>query len=323
MFRISITLIVALLITEVNAQTLQVTTSNYNIQLPSALVNDDGVSVSDGDQVMQTGAYNLPNEPDPSIQTYPMKNGGVILRENIANFLFYDTFGRVQRSISNSTQNEGGEAISELAHDVAGKTVILYNPKIFSDGATGSRAKLVAGNSNPVDIFYSDDRALRTVVISSNGELIALATMKDGSDDEIMILDRFGNNLGVIEFDQDVKGVSFSENGLFLTIYSGGRAAAYEIRSKERVGSTSFRNTSLLYANYSPIDKTIVAISGSGNGTYSDLEGHAVNVSARKIARTDINGTIQEIHTPSFKRTASGRYEVTGFSQFLVLKASF
>ena len=75
----------------------------------------------------------------------------------------------------------------------------------MQDGTIGSRAKLVAKNRNPVDIFSSKDRALRTVQISSNGECIALASMKAGSSDQVMILDRFGNNLGEIEFNQDVK----------------------------------------------------------------------------------------------------------------------
>lgn len=323
MNRISLILLFAAFTSSVFAQSLQVSTSTYSIQLPSATVDSEGVTLYDGENVLQTGSYSMPSEPDPSIKVYPLYDGSAILRENIANFLFYDTFGRVTQSISNSTQSEGGEAISELAHDPAGKTVILYNPKIVSGGNTGSRAKLVAGNSNPADIYYSGDRALRTVVVSSNGELIALASMNEGTDDQVMILDRFGNNLGVIDFDQDVKGVSFSENGLYITIYSGGRAAAYEIRSKERVGSTSFRNTSLLYANYSPEDRTIVAVTGTGSGTFTDLEGHAVNVAARKIARTDISGSIDLMHQPMMKRNGAGRYEINGFNQSLSMRASF
>lgn len=323
MYRIFTTLLVTLLISTVQAQSLQVTLSDYDLHLPSAMVNSDGVSVSDNGTVIQTGSYSLPSEPDPSIKAYALNSGAVILRENIANFLFYDSFGNIQRSISNSTQSEGGEAISELSVDPAGKTVILFNPKIVSGGNTGSRAKLVTGASNPVDIFYSRDRALRTVEVSSNGELIALATMKDGTDDEVTILDRFGNNLGTISFDQDVKGASFSENGLYITIYSGGRAAAFEIRNRERVGSTSFRNTSLIYANYSPEDNTIVALTGAGSEEYTELEAHAVNVEARKIARTDVSGSVSAIHQPSLKRTANGRYTITGFDRTLSFRASF
>lgn len=323
MYRIFTTLLVTLLISTVQAQSLQVTLSDYDLRLPSAMVNSDGVSVSDNGTVIQTGSYSLPSEPDPSIKAYALNSGAVILRENIANFLFYDSFGNIQRSISNSTQSEGGEAISELSVDPAGKTVILFNPKIVSGGNTGSRAKLVTEASNPVDIFYSRDRALRTVEVSSNGELIALATMKDGADDEVTILDRFGNNLGTISFDQDVKGASFSENGLYITIYSGGRAAAFEIRNRERVGSTSFRNTSLIYANYSPEDNTIVAFTGAGSEEYTELEAHAVNVEARKIARTDVSGSVSAIHQPSLKRTANGQYTITGFDRTLSFRASF
>ena len=130
-----------------------------------------------------------------------------------------------------------------------------------------------------------------------------------------MILDRFGNNLGEIEFNQDVKGVSFSEDGLFVTIFSGGRAAVFEIESRERIGSTSFRNTSLLYANYSSKDNIIVAITGAGKEEFTDLEGHAVNIEARKIVRKNIDGTITQIHQPRLYRTGSGRYALIGFDQ--------
>lgn len=323
MFRITLALFCALLITNANAQTLQVSTSNYDVVLPTATVSANGVDISDNATSILSADYNYPSEPDPSLKIYPLSNGASIVRENIANFLFYDTFGRVQRSVSNSTQSEGGEAISELAVDPAGKTVVLYNPKVVSGGNTGSRAKLVIGNRTPTDVFYSADRSLRTVTVSDNGELIAFASSKNGTDDEVTILDRFGNNLGAITFDQDVKGVTFSENGLFITIYSGGRAAAFEIRSGERVGSTSFRNTSLLYANYSPEDRTILAVTGSGSDSFSEVEGHAVNVAARKIARTGIDTSLTQVHQPLLIRASSGRYEIKGFSQTLTLRATF
>ena len=323
MIRTILFLLSIALISKVDAQSLQVSSSNYDLILPSASVDIDGITISDGNDVIQTGSYSMQSEPDPSLKVYPLQNGTVILRENIANFLFYDTFGKVTQSISNSSQNESGEAISEIAFDPKGKTIILYNPKIILGENTGSRAKLAAANSSPVDIFYSTNRALRTIQVSSNGELIALVTMKGGSNDQIMILDRFGNNLGEIEFDQDVKGVSFSENGLYVTIFSGGRAAAYQIGNRERIGSTSFRNTSLLYANYSPEDKIIVAITGSGQGEFSNLQGHAVNVQARKIARTDITGTIKLFHKPKFKRLSSSQFSLQGFSQTFIFSASF
>jgi hypothetical protein len=252
-----------------------------------------------------------------------LPDGSFIVRENIANFLVYDSFGRVQKSISNSTQSEGGEAISELAMDASGKTIVLYNPKVVLNERTGSRAKVITTRSVPTDIFYSEDRALTVVEVSANGEFIAFASSKSGSDDEVQLVDKFGNALNTISFDQPVKGVSFSENGLFVTIYSGGRAAAYEIRSGERVGSTSFRNTSVIFAGYDPIDKTIIGLTGTEGSSITDVQLHAVNVTARKIAREDFAGSLMKKSQVSMTRTSSGRYTISGLDKELNLRASF
>ncbi|MGK7371661.1 MAG: hypothetical protein ACNS64_15725, partial [Candidatus Halalkalibacterium sp. M3_1C_030] len=50
---------------------------------------------------------------DPSIAVYPANTGEVLVRDNIASFNFYDSFGELIRSLSSSSQSEGGEAISE------------------------------------------------------------------------------------------------------------------------------------------------------------------------------------------------------------------
>ncbi len=305
------------------AQNLDVITTEYFHNVLKASVSENGVKVMEGFTTILEADYNHPGEPDPSLLAYAMPNGNVVVRENIANFLFYDSFGNIRKSVSNSSQSEGGEAISEFATNVTGKTMVIYNPKIIRNGVAGSRAKFVLNNLEVLDIFSSSDRAIRTVNVAASGELIAIATMKEGTDDEITILDQFGNNLGTFEFDQEVKGVSFSENGLFVTIYSGGRAAAYEIRNKERAGSTSFRNTSVIYANYSPEDKIIVAITGSGSATYSDLQAHTVNVAARKIARKDINGTMNLRHQIIMERAGNGRYTILGLDKMLNLRAQF
>ncbi|MGB0347197.1 MAG: hypothetical protein ACPGGA_06915, partial [Balneolaceae bacterium] len=99
MNRISLILLFAAFTSSVFAQSLQVSTSTYSIQLPSATVDSEGVTLYDGENVLQTGSYSMPSEPDPSIKVYPLYDGSAILRENIANFLFYDTFGRVTQSI--------------------------------------------------------------------------------------------------------------------------------------------------------------------------------------------------------------------------------
>lgn len=305
------------------AQSLAITSETNNSSILSAEFTDSGVLISEtSGETLITGNYNAP-AGDPSLETYTFPDGSFIIRENIANFLVYDSFGRVQKSISNSTQSEGGESISELATDHYGKTIVIYNPKVILNGVTGSRAKIINSKSVPLNVFYSRDRALSIVEVSTNGEFVAFASTKQGSDDEIQLMDRFGNILNTIEFDQPVKGVSFSENGLFVTIYSGSRAAAYEIRSGERVGSTSFRNTSVIFASYDPTDKIIIGLSGSGSSSISEIQLHAVNVVARKIVREDFSGNLTVQGQIVMKRTGSARYTISGLDKELNLRASF
>ncbi len=306
-----------------SAQSLSITSSASSSNVLSTEVTGSGILVSEASgEGLVTGNYTA-LAGDPSLKTYVFQDGSFIVRENIANFLVYDSFGRVQKSISNSTQSEGGEAISELEADQSGKTIVIYNPKVIVNGVTGSRAKIINSKNVPLDIYYSQDRALSIVEVSANGEFVAFASVKSGSDDEVQLMDRFGNILNTIAFDQPVKGVSFSENGLFVTIYSGSRAAAFEVKSGERVGSTSFRNTSVIFAGYDPTDKTIIGLTGSGDTSISEIQLHAVNVSARKIAREDFDGSLSVQGQIAMERTGSGRYKITGLNKELNLRASF
>lgn len=323
MKRIGILLGSVILSATVHAQSLEVNGKAPAFKLIQTKVSSSGVVISDSDGATLMTANYKPDGTDPSIESYPIVGGSFVVRENIANFLIFDSFGNVKKSVSNSSQSQGGESISELAMDPFGKTIVLYNPKIVNGGNTGSGAKKISITGSDVNLFYSNDRALTVVEVSPNGEFIAFASVKPGSDDEVQLMDRFGNILNTISFDQDVKGVSFSENGLFVTIYSGGRAAVYEVRSGERDGSTSFRGTSLIYANYSPEDKTIIGLTGSGSATISDIQLHAVNVSARKIAREDFSGSLNKNGAITFQRTGSGRYTVSGFDKELSLRARF
>ena len=322
MKRITIFLVAIFLGGGVSAQSLNVSSVSSAIQTNKAAIDQSGLTVTENGEEILSANYSYPSEPDPSLKAYPLNDGSVVVRENIANFLLYDTFGRVNNSISNSTRSEGGESISEFASDPAGKTIIVYNPKVIANGSTGSRAKKIDYRNVPLDIYYSADRELKDVQISANGEFIAFISSKGGTDDEVQLTDRFGNDLKTITFDQEIKGVTFSENGLFVTIYSSGRAAAYEIRSGNRVGSTSFR-TNIKFAAYSPTDKTIVAITGEGDSSISGLEFHAVNVDARKIAREEINGSVTMLQSPVFIREGKGSYRIKGFSKDFILKAAF
>lgn len=322
MKRTSVILVFLMLGEYLPAQTVQISASKSEYTPLKAEVSTHGISILQQGEELLAVPYTFPAEPDPSLEAYTLQNGAVIVRENIANFLLYDSFGKVHTSISNSTQSAGGESISEFATDLNGKTLIAYNPKVISGGKTGSRAKKLSYTDVPVDVFYSADRALSLVEVSANGQFIGFVSVKPGTDDQVEISDRFGNFLGSISFDQQIKGVTFSENGLYVTIYSQGRAAAYEIRSGKRVGSTSFRS-SLQFAAYSSEDKSIVAISGSGEEEIKDIELHVISISARKIARQQFEESLTRLHKPVFSRVGSGRYTIQGFSRELDIRARF
>ncbi len=306
-----------------HAQELSITTAQSSHSSIEATVSGNGIQVLEADGSELFGAEYTIAANDPSVAVYPLQDGSFIVRENIANFLVYDSFGKVLKSISNSTQSEGGEAISELAMDWAGKTIVVYNPKVRVNGVEGSRGRIISATGPDIDVYYSQDRTLSNVEVSANGEFIAFVSAKEGSDDEVQLMDRFGNILATISFDQPVKGVSFSENGLYATIYSGGRAAAYQVRSGDRVGSTSFRNTTVVFAGYDPVDKTIIGLTGSGSSTLSDVQLHAVNVTARKIARENSDQSFSIMSQISMERISSGRYKIKGLDKELTLRASF
>lgn len=288
--------------------------------LQSASVN---VHAGNGDELFST-PFNLKSD-DSSAKIYAKLNGGFIIRENIANFLFYNSLGSVKQSISNSSQSTEGESISELASDPAFKTVVLYNPKVVNGGIEGSRAKVVNNDLTTTDIYYSSSRAIRTVKVSDNGQFIAIATYSPGTDAVVVIIDRFGNDLAEINFDQNVEDMVISKDGSYVTIRSNGRMGVYSVRDGERNGSASFRST-LLYAEYVPEDQTVIALTGSRSGSsLTDVEIHAINVAARAIQRQSFSTALSMTDLIPLKLSRKGtyRYSLSGLNKTLELSVSF
>ncbi|MEX0720378.1 MAG: hypothetical protein WD059_06900 [Balneolaceae bacterium] len=291
----------------------------------SATLGETGISVfeTDGTKLINTD-YDFVTD-DSSLKIYAMGNGGFIVRENIANFLLYNSYGTIRHSVSNSSQSTEGESISELASDPAFKTVVLYNPKIVRNGQEGSRAQLVTMDGGTTDFYNSQDRAIRMVNVTENGQYINIVTYQTGTDDVVLIMDRFGNQLSEIPFDQNIADVRVSNDGRFITIRSNSRVAAHSVLSRERVGSTSFRST-LHFAEYIPEDKTIIALTADKSGSVlSNIEFHAINVAARAIERQAFNSSLGTTDIIPVYLTREGRfnYSISGFSQKLNVKASF
>src|SRR5690554_3914942 len=318
-----------LLFISTNIQGQSLTVNSTNASSSSLKFNIDGktIVVQEGDgATILKGDYNAPSQTDPSIKSYALQNGGVIVRENIANFLVYNSFGKIEKSVSNSTQSKDGESISELAADANGKTVVLYNTKVMSGSKSGSRAKVLGLGQTSLDVFFSEDRTIRTVRVAENGEFIAIATAKDGTDDEVVIIDRYGNQINTIKFDQEIVGMNLYGSGSTLTVYSNGRVAVYDVLSGNRLGGSSFRDGILRFANYSSADKAIIGLTGDINGDrLFNIEVRVINIGASKIAKNNYSGTIQfqDLDAITLNRTGRFNYTISGMDKDLKIRATF
>ena len=309
------------------AQSLSISDAVSSVAFKTGKATTESATVLDIDGAeIVSGNYSTTDPDDPSLKVYPLQNGSFVVRENIANFILYDSFGRAVKPISNSTQSREGESISELAMDPNGKTIVIYNPKFVRDGKEGSRLRVIDVNNTPREIFYSSDQTIRAVKVSDSGEYIAIAVGKPGSDDEVVVLDKFGNQIQKVSFNQEIRGLNIYGSGNYLTVYSKSRAAVFNVLNGERIGSSSFRS-SLLFANYSAADRSIIALTGNlEDKKASGLEVHVVNVGARKIARSSYDRGALALNDREFirlERTGQYRYTITGLSKDLNVRASF
>lgn len=264
---------------------------------------------------------------EASFGIYPLGNGNTVLRDKIANFTFYDLFGDIITSMSSSSQSEEGEAISEVAMSKTGETVVIYNPKIKRDGELGSKAQVKSGEKSFEDIFFSSDRYLKDVTISDDGSLIAAITAKQGTDDQVLIIDKYGNELNTISAEEDLATASFSKDLEYITIYSGGRVMVYSTLDGENLGATSV-SSPVIVADYFPEDNLILILTGNysdQSGVVNGAEFRAINLQQRSIASQSFSQPIglNSAINLEIERNSSNSYMLNGATKQIRIKASF
>ena len=264
---------------------------------------------------------------EASFGIYPFGNGNSIVRDKIANFTFYDTFGEIITNISNSSQSEGGEAISEVASSESGETVVLYNPQIKRNGTLGSKAQVRIGPEQFEDIYFSGDRYLKDVTVSDDGSLISLITAREGTSDQVEIVDKFGNELNTISADEDLKGVNFTKNLKQLTIYSGGRVMVHNTLNGESLGATSMRSP-VIVANYFPEDNLILVLTGNfseRSAILNSVNFRAINLEQRSITSQKISTAlgISNAIDVEFKRNGANSFTLEGANKKVNIRANF
>ena len=261
---------------------------------------------------------------DETIQLYQFDDGRTILRDNVANFTFLDPMGNTVFSESNSSQSQDGERESQLAADVNGNTIVLYNPVIRYGDQTGSRANLVYGDQDSEIFFRDDEREIKQVKVSENGSFITILT-QNGSGSRVLIFDRFGNDLNSMDFDEELEGVALDSTGEFLTVFTSGRVQVYNQIDGERLGSASSR-ASVIHAEFQPKDDTVIIFGGSvSERQITNPSLTAVHLTHRQIAREDVGFTVSSLSVDDIRisRTGNNRYRIDGLNQPLQVQASW
>lgn len=281
---------------------------------------------SEGDTLSSFDVTSLSSD-DPSVAVYPSNTGAVLVRDNIASFSFYDTFGQIITQVTSSSQSKEGEAISEVAMDPRAQTIVIYNPQIKRNGQLGSQAQLLNASNKLENVYSNSRRVIKNVVVSSDGQFIMLLTASSGSEDEIVIMDRFGNELNVINTDEDIQDVRLSGDAEYITLISERRVLVFDMLQGKRLGSTSLRSP-LVVAEYFPEDEIILAMTGdvySATGIVNNIDFHAIHLGKRQVARESLsssvrlNGAIRH----DLIRTGSSRYRLKGANKQIEIRAAF
>lgn len=284
------------------------------------------VTDSRGDTLSQFEVTSL-GANDPSVNIYPFNTGGVLVRDNIASFSFYDSFGNIITRVSNSSQSQGGEAISEVASDSHGETVVIYNPQIKRNGNLGSRAQLL-NEKHELEFIYSDsDKTINEVTVSDDGQFIVIVSGSGSGNSEAVIFDRFGNEVNTISTDEQVKGARLSSDAGYVTLFTDGRVLVYNTLTGERKGSASLR-APVVIAKYFPQDEIILAMTGSvasSGNTINNVRFHAIHLGQRQIVREEFDTGlgISDALKLSLTRSSGGQYVLEGASKKLLISAAF
>jgi hypothetical protein len=261
---------------------------------------------------------------DETLEIYQFDDGRTVVRDNVANFSFFDASGKLIYSVSNSSQSSDGESESKLAADPSGSTVVLYNPIISAGGQTGSRASLVFGPNNTEVFYQGNNREITHLSVNENGTLISLIA-GTGSNTQAIVFDRFGNELNRFDFDDTQLGVTPDATETYITAYSSSRIQVYNLITGERLGSASSRQT-IIHAQYHPEDEVILAVGGAkNNGRITDPMMMAVHLSKRQIARSDITISVSAHDGSKIRqvRLSPDQYRITGLNQHLDVTTQF
>lgn len=276
-------------------------------------------------QQMLNSNLEFADPSDETLQLLTLDSGEFIVRDNVANFSFFEATGERQFTYSNSSQAPGGEQPSQISVSNDGVLKVAYNPVIQYDNNRGSRISIITGDRHADEIFVSQNQIITHLSVSSQDHSISVITEDGSGSKKIHWFDRFGNLLFEMEPEMDLSGFTISNGGEFITLYSGSRVQVYRIENSERVGSATSRS-SIVQASYFPKQNLILSLGGQiQNQRLSNLEITAIDIQQRQIDRTHLDGTITFLDQSKIEinRGGSGNYSIDGINRPILVRAQF
>lgn len=297
----------------------------------SLLENEQGKAVvtllnARGDTLNKYTSISL-GSSDPSLSVYPTNAGHLLLRNNIMNFTFHDELGGIGTNLSNGSSTEQGETITELVTNPDHETFILFTAKIKSGNNIGSKVQLIDPEKQLRLIFQSDDRYIKDLQLSDDGNMVTVVTAADGTDDQVLVMDKYGNEINTITADDKLEGAKLAADGKHLTLFSENRIRVYDLIQGENLGSTSLQQ-SVYMADYFSEDDMLVIVSGnysSASGNLENIEVKSVDIAGRNIVSENISGMLSfhEALAPKIRRVSANQYHLEGANRELRIDVAF
>lgn len=262
---------------------------------------------------------------DQTLQVTQFDNGQTVIRENVANFTFFDASGNLSHTISNSVQSSEGEQVSEIAANRSGSTVILYNPVIDYGTERGSRAAIALADQEKQVFFNSGERSIDDLKVSAGGLFVTMVTSEGNEASRFHLFDRFGNQILEKEVDMNLKGASVTEDGQFATIFSDNRIQAYRTEDWQRLGSSTSQ-TRIVFAAYQPSDDVIISLGGRlSENQLRGFEVTAIDIEGRQLDTQSVDGSISVLRENALRieRETANRYRIAGINRPLIVTTNF
>ncbi|MFO7846092.1 MAG: hypothetical protein R6V27_05965 [Balneolaceae bacterium] len=290
----------------------------FSGELTSTIYSYDGAIISE--TVLENA-----DSGDETLSLTVTDTGEFTVRDNVANFSFFDAAGNRAFTYSNSSQAQDGELPSGIETSDDGLLKVVYNPVIRYGEQEGSRASIIVGDRDAEEVFAFQDRVIDSLWLSADGQWIHAITANESGGKRVHMYDRFGNTVLEMDPDINVGHYSLSDDGDYMALIEGSRVQVFERSTGERLGSATSRSE-IVKAAYFPDQNLVLAIGGQrSEGTVSNPEITAIDLQQRQLERFQVDGSFSfmNFHEIKISQESGGTYRVEGINRPMLIKASF